>query len=216
MVEGRHAIEDLHVAPPTDENYATYLDAVLRFGTTPNGVFGAKLFWEHHKDFVRRLALMPEYRQLAPAKRLWKPFGPDLRITHLRRNCLDASLSLWRAEVSDEWGRTPGAVPPTPPSTIDVWRVSLLHAEFHSADVAWPNLFRAAGVEPLSITYLDVVADLAETVERIAAHAGVNLTSPVSGEPRYIKQADEATQRFRKNWIKATGGCEACGIEDAR
>lgn len=211
MVEDFHALEDLHVAPPTDENYAVYLDAALRFGTTSNGVFGAKLFWEHHKEFVRRLALMDEYQHLTNLQRLWRPFGSDLRVTYLRRNCLDASLSLWRAEVTNEWGRTPDAPAPMAPSSVDLWRVSFFHAELHAAEIAWPNLFRAAGIEPLSITYTDVITDLGGTVERIAAHAGVTLGAPAPSEPHYVQQADEATRRFRSEWIHATGGCDTCG-----
>ncbi len=210
MVEERHALEDLHVAPPTDANYATYLDAALRFGTTDNGVFGAKLFWEHQKDLVRRLALMPAYAHLPNVERLWTPFGPDLRVAYLTRNCLDAALSLWRAEVTNEWGRSPGFVAPTAPAAIDVWRVSLLHADLHAAAIAWPHLFEAARIKPLLISYDDVVTDLAGTVERIAAHAGVTLAEPPPTSPRYVRQADEATEQFRADWTKATGGCESC------
>jgi LPS sulfotransferase NodH len=210
MVEDRHAAEDLHVDPPTDENYALYLDAALRFGTTANGVFGAKLFWEHHKDFMRRLALISGYEKLTNAERLWRPFGADVRVTYLTRNCLDAALSLWRAEVTNEWGRAAGVASPPPPDALDVWRVSFFHAELHAAAIGWPNLFRAVGVEPLRISYDDVVGDLSGTVERIAAHTDVQLHASPPSTPLYIRQADEATVRFRTEWTLTTGGCESC------
>ena len=105
LVEARHA-DELSVATPTDENYIDYADAALLAGTTGNGVFSCKLFWEHQKDLVRRTGLMPHLADLAPVDRLWALFGPDVRAIYLRRNCLDAALSLWRAEVTDEWGRT--------------------------------------------------------------------------------------------------------------
>lgn len=213
MVEAHHAIEDLHVEVPTDENYADYLNAALRFGTTPNGVFGAKLFWEHHKEFVRRLALIPEYASLSGVERLWKPFGPDLRVTYLVRNCADAALSLWRAEVTNEWSRPRGATAPPAPDEVDVLRVSRLHAKFHAADIAWPDLIRARGIVPLTITYADVIADLRGTVERIASHAGVEVSpSALPTRARFVRQADEATERFREAWALAGGGCEACGL----
>lgn len=213
MVEQRHAVEDLHIDVPTDQNYATYLDAALRFGTTANGVFGAKLFWEHHKDLVRRLAVIPEYGRLTNLERLWKPFGPDLRVTYLTRNCLDAALSLWRAEVTNEWGRDRGAAAVPAPAAVDIWRVSFFHAELHAADIAWPALMQASGIVPLEVSYEDVIGDLGGTVERIAAHAGVELPAGAAPSiPRYVRQADQATDRFRAEWARSVGGCAACGV----
>jgi hypothetical protein len=48
-----------------------------------------------------------------------------------------------------------------------------------------------------------------ETVEKIAAHVGVEPTAlPV--QPHYVRQADDLTDRFKSEWIVATGGCPEC------
>lgn len=209
MVEQRHA-EELGVDAPTDGNYATYLDAALRFGTTPNGVFGAKLFWEHQKDLVRRTAYVEGFAHRPANERLWALFGPDLRVVYLRRNCLDVALSLWRAEVTNEWGRTEHDAPAPPPDTLDTWRVSYLHAETHAADVGWPPMMTAGGITPLVIGYDEVVADLAGSVARIAAFAEVAMPNATAITPQFTRQADEVTDAFKQEWIRITGGCEAC------
>ena len=72
-LEARHATE-MGLPAPTDETYPPYLGAALRFGTTPNGVFGAKLFWAHAQDLVRRVGLMEEFSHLSPLERVWAPF----------------------------------------------------------------------------------------------------------------------------------------------
>ena len=41
---------------PDESNYAAYVGEALQYGTTPNGVFAAKVFWAHAEDLIRRTA----------------------------------------------------------------------------------------------------------------------------------------------------------------
>src|SRR3954453_1399274 len=85
--------------PPTpwDERLA---DARKR-GTTPNGVFGAKMMWAYLEDFLTHGE--PE-EQLGP-----------LRWVHVeRRDTLAQAISLWRAVQAAQWGaedRNPNVEP---------------------------------------------------------------------------------------------------------
>ena len=209
LVEPMHAAE-LGLEAPADAGYATYLEAALRYGTTPNGVFGAKLFWAHAVDLVRRTGLMPEYAGLGALERLWAPFGDDVRLVFLRRNCLRSALSLWRAEVTQEWGRRPGASLPQPPATVDVRRVSELHAGTHAADVGWRAVLEGSALPVLEMAYGTVVADLNAAVRDVAQFAGVELPMGLHVDASYVRQADELTDRFETMWAEATGGCADC------
>jgi LPS sulfotransferase NodH len=209
LVEPMHA-EQLGLPTPTDDTYATYLDAALAHGTSANGVFGAKLFWAHAVDLVRRTGLIAEFAKLPPLARLWAPFGADVRLVLLRRQCLRSALSLWRAEVTQEWGRRPEAVAAAPPETLDVWRVSQLHAEMHGAEIAWRDVIAVSGLPVMEMRYVDVVADLTSAVQSVARFVGVELPSSLDISPAYVRQADDATARFEADWVDATGGCPQC------
>lgn len=206
LFEEHHARE-VGVDSPTNDNYATYVDAVLRAGSTPNGVFGAKLFSKHAKNLLRRTRRIPEFADLAPINRLWAPFGQNLRLVFLRRNCLRSAVSLWRAEVTNVWTRVPGDEPaPTPP--LDLYALSVAHAEVHAADLGWSTILTASGIDPLVVSYDDIATDLAAVVRAIATQVGVAVANVPA--PRYERQADDATDHYVAEWTARTGGCSVC------
>jgi trehalose 2-sulfotransferase len=215
LVEPMHATE-LGLDTPTDDTYAPYLEAALRHGTTSNGVFGAKLFWAHAVDLMRRTGLMQEFVGWPDVERLWAPFGNDVRLVLIRRNCLRSALSLWRAEVTQEWGRRPGATGPQPPEAVDLWRVSQLHAEIHTSEIAWESILGASGKPTLEISYEDIASDLTAAVAAVAAFVDIELPSTDNRVATYLRQADDATDRFEAEWIAATGGCQACEANPLR
>jgi LPS sulfotransferase NodH len=121
---------------PDESNYDVYMRAALQYGTTSNGVFAAKVFWAHAEDLIRRTADIPHLASLPGHERFRHVFADDLRVVFLRRNCLRAAVSLWRAEVSGVWSLSPGEKPPPPPPVLDLWRVTLLRALMHAGEMA--------------------------------------------------------------------------------
>lgn len=196
---------------PADSNYGTYMQAALRHGTTPNGVFAAKVFWVHAEDLIRHTANIPELADLPGHQRFRHVFGDNLRAVLLQRNCLRAAISLWRAEQSGIWNLSPDQPAPPPPPEVDVWRVTQLHALMHAGDIAWPNLLTSIDVEYLTLTYHDITSRLGEAVQRVANFVGVDVPhDSQAAAPRSRRQADTATERFNDQWTQTTGGCTAC------
>lgn len=78
------------------ETFRDYLSRVFAAGTTPNGVYGAKLMWGHLDHFVSYLRDLPE-RAGTPVPKMFDEVFPSLRYVRvLRRDKL-------RQSVSDEW-----------------------------------------------------------------------------------------------------------------
>lgn len=124
------------LSAPAEADYSAYVRAALRYGTTSNGVFAAKVFWAHAEDLIRRTADIPDLMGLPGHQRFRRIFADDLRAVFLRRNCLRAAVSLWRAEISGVWRLFPGEQAPPPPPALDTWRVTLLHALMHAQGFA--------------------------------------------------------------------------------
>jgi LPS sulfotransferase NodH len=78
--------------PGTPET-AFDFDAVRRAGTTPNGVFAAKLMWSHTDDLWRRLQ----------GRRLEDVFGPLRYVQVIRRDKVAQAVSLWIAIHTQSW-----------------------------------------------------------------------------------------------------------------
>ena len=70
---------------PASRSYAEHLERVRQWGTTPNGVFGAKLMWDH----VGRL-----HRRAGDPLEL---FGDPALVWVRRRDVVRQAISLWRA-----------------------------------------------------------------------------------------------------------------------
>ena len=84
---------------------ARYLDQVFEEGTTPNGVFAAKLMWGYLYDFVGNLREIEAYRDM-PVPELLATVFPDLRYIYVtRRDKVRQAVSLWKAIQNAVWGQ---------------------------------------------------------------------------------------------------------------
>jgi LPS sulfotransferase NodH len=205
-----HWAERFGVTSLVGEAYESYLEAVNRFATTPNGVFAAKVFWGHVEDLIDRVGDMRRFDQLAAQDRVRAVLPGELRAVHVRRNCLDAAISLWRAEETGVWLLRPGDVRPSAPERLDIARVSALHDDQHVGDANWVRLLEDVGVPRITVTHREIVEELGEVVSRIAALVGEAIAASSVATPSLLRLADQATERFVDEWRSAAGGCEEC------
>src|ERR1700753_877289 len=85
---------------PADDRY---LEWAFEAGTTPNGIFGAKLMWGYFGEFVSLLRNVPAYRDLPLAELLPAVF-PDLTFVRVvRANKVRQAVSLWKAVQTATW-----------------------------------------------------------------------------------------------------------------
>jgi trehalose 2-sulfotransferase len=197
------------IDPVDGSDRRRYVEEAVRHGTTSNGVFGAKLFFRHAEDLWAWTATDEQLSSMAEPQRLRALFGEDLHAVHVRRHPLRAAVSLWRAESTDIWRAEAGDPMPAPPPRLDVWRVTMLHAQSHAADAAWPQLLRSADIPFITATYERIVNDLEGTVADVAELVGIR-DIPSITHPSLRRMGDEASERFLAEWTKATGGCVAC------
>ncbi len=84
-----------------------YLDKVIAAATTPNGVFGAKVHWEHFLNLIAKVERSSAAREVtvpmsAPG-RLRVRF-PDLRYIWLvRKNAVARAISHYRVKKTNQW-----------------------------------------------------------------------------------------------------------------
>jgi LPS sulfotransferase NodH len=86
----------LALLPPLDPGVPEQsfdFDAVRRAGTTPNGVFGAKIMWSHTDDLWARLG----------DRTLEDVFGPLRYVQVVRRDKVAQAVSLWTAIQTQAW-----------------------------------------------------------------------------------------------------------------
>jgi trehalose 2-sulfotransferase len=200
-----------HDPPPYSDvrgiaDYAQHLANVRRTGTTPNGVFGAKIMWAHLVDLGRRLG-----RDDLPA--LVDELFDRPRFVWVRRtDTVRQAVSLWRAMQTQSWRaeNAPAAAGEPRYSYAALHHlVSLLTAH----DAAWARFFAAASGAVLELTYEDVAEDLAGALRRTLAHIGV---TPAAGAlealPPMRRQADERSDAWAGAYARDSRLLSARGV----
>ena len=197
----RLALREMPQGPPTPsplwvpERYDRYLAWALEQGTTPNGVFGAKLMWGYLDDFATLLRGIEGWGRLDVHDVLLRAF-PGLRFVRITRDDkLRQAVSLWKAVQTQAWRAGAGAEPPGPP---EYDRVALSHlvAQLDDHDRSWGEWFERIGEEPLCITYEELARDHRPVVERVIDHLGIDAPDLDLGPPRLAVQADATSEEW--------------------
>ena len=125
-------------------------DAVRRAGTTPNGVFAAKIMWSHTPDLWVRLA----------GRTLEDVFGPLRYVQVVRRDKVAQAVSLWTAIQTQAW-RSGDAAQAEPVYSFAAIRH--LVGWLQAGEDGWTSWLR--GRSPDVVVYEDFARDPGPTIE---------------------------------------------------
>jgi LPS sulfotransferase NodH len=186
-------------------NYADYLTHVLEEGTTPNGVFGAKLMWGYLEDFLLYLRDIPAYKDL-PVPQLFATIFPNLHYIHIsRRDKVRQAISLWRAIQSWSWRQGQASTGTSSRSTRELVfnyaaidhlvQRTLVHEE------AWKNYFAENAIQPCSVVYEELVETYEKTTLHILQYLNIPLPASLPfGERQMRQQADTLSEEWYKRY----------------
>jgi LPS sulfotransferase NodH len=173
-------------------DYRLFARAVRRAGSTPNGVFAARVMWGTVNRIVDGLG---QARRRSDLDVLVDAFGP-LRLVHLRRDDVVAQAVSWaRAEQTGYWqdGDRPAAQP-----RFEFGPIADLVRTIREHNAAWTSWFADQGVEAHRVTYEDVTGDPGQAVQGILDRLGIELPADWRPTPRERRQADE----LNADWIR--------------
>jgi|SRR5215471_6425435 len=181
-----------------------YLDRVVAAATTPNGVFGAKVHWEHFLNLVAMVArALPAAERQADAaafEHLPARF-PGLRYIWLTRaNKVARAISHYRAKKTDRWQVDARWVTDDtggegePPFDFDAIDAYVRSGETENA--RWRQLFREHRISPLELTHEELVRDLEGTVRRVLAFLGIPAEDLKLPPPSLRQQADHRSREW--------------------
>ncbi len=187
--------------------YARYLARVLEEGTTPNGVFGAKMMWGYFGDFIGNVRQIPVYREMAVPDILARVF-PNLHyIWVTRRDKLRQAVSLWKAIQTWTWKHDGQDVP------IDMYahKELVFHFEaiehlvqrLNADDEAWRRYFAYYDVRPWTVCYEELSAAYEATALNILHYLHVPMPEGLMfGERRMKQQADGLSEEWVQRYYE--------------
>jgi len=202
----RLAFREMPDGPPTPselwapETYDRYVAWALEQGTTPNGVFGAKLMWGYLGDFATLLRGIPGLDGL-PVPALLERTFPGLRYVRITRtDKVRQAVSLWKAVQTQAWradgaGNGGGDAEPVFSFRAINYLVRLLTAH----EASWDAYFLGLGIEPLKVTYEEMAESHEPVVRRVLAHLDIDAPDDLLVEPPRLKvQADTLSE----DWVR--------------
>jgi len=165
-----------------------YLEAVLRAGTTPNGMFGAKVMWGYFAETLDRFRAFAGEQGLSDREAIER-FAPQPRFVWVRRDDVSAQAVSWsRAIQGGRWWS--GDSRPEGPLAFDFEQIDGLRKVIHESDAAWRSWFGRNDIEPFEVGYEELTADSVAVASRVLGALGVE------ADPRAIvlqteRQADD-------------------------
>jgi LPS sulfotransferase NodH len=171
------------------DDYAEHIERSFELGTTPNGVFGAKLMWGHLDDFTTFAHRLPAFNGLPLEDLLPAVFPKPRYVWVTRKDKVRQAVSLWKAIQTQSWrsGQEGGR------EREPVYHFEALHhlrRMLERNDSAWGRWFEERGIRPLELSYERIAADRATAVRAVLTLIGVDASGIEAPEPRLERQAD--------------------------
>ena len=183
-----------------------YLDRVVGAATTPNGVFAAKVHWEHFLNLIAKVerGRPPDAAPATAIERLRARF-PDLRFIWLvRKNAVARAISHYRVKKTNRWqvdsrwltDDTGGDGEPG----FDFDEIDAFVRVGDAEHTHWAKFFHENGIAPLDLTYEDMIQDLDGTVRRVLEFLCLPTENVTLPPPTLRRQADHRSQDWEARY----------------
>jgi LPS sulfotransferase NodH len=177
---------------PQGFDYRDFVRAAIAEGSTPNGIFAARVMWGTLDEMVAKLGAgqseLPSTG--ADLDLLTRAFG-RVRFVHCWREDTVAQAVSWaRAEQTRFWQHGDDALPDHEPR-FDFEQIHDLVRTIDEHNDAWRDWFTTFGVQPHTVRYEDLTTDIDGVTSGILGFLGLDLPSAHAFVPRHYRQADQ-------------------------
>ncbi len=193
-------------------SYALYVASAIRHTSTPNGVFGVKMHAYQMNWFLRQLRVTWGTDPDTTDSEILERWLPSATFVHLRRrDVARQAISYYRAAHSNVWFEIredePAAAEHNPAerqtfSEEAVWgEIRYFENALVTQERTWSRFFAATGIEPLELSYEELVDEPAEAVQQILALMDIEPPNDLEVCPRLKRQSNEDTERWLERYL---------------
>ena len=204
--------------------YDRYVEWAMEVGTTPNGVFAAKLMWGYFGDFAGLLRNVPRFRDLPLADLLPAVFPEVTFVRVVRANKIRQAVSLWKAVQTATWRQEDSAreveedtASPGYTSFLQEHRPQLrfhyraiahLLDEILVEEASWDAFFEHCGVDPILVLYENFAGDPEASTLNLLKRMGLDAPPDFEFEPRMKRQSDALNDDWTRRYGELRLGTE--------
>lgn len=205
--------------------YDRYLDWAFQTGTTPNGVFGAKLMWGYLNDFVSLLRNIPRFRDLPLAELLPAVFPQLTFVRVVRANKLRQAVSLWKAVQTATWREDQANAKAAsveengfpyrdfmeehrPRLRFHYRAIEHLLKQILAEEALWDAFFEHSGIRPILVLYENFEADYETSTLHLLDRLDLAPPRGFRFEPRMKRQSDLINDDWARRYSELRLGTE--------
>jgi len=184
------------------ETVACYVRCLHRNRTTADGMLAAKVHWYQLQEMTAALyidAPRANFQRQRAALELAFPKATYVNCIREDRNRQAVSWAIARA--TGHWTTLKGRGP-MPPVEYDFAAIDQCRREIEHAERQWVELFEAAGIEPMTVTYEQLASDYAGTVAAVARFVGGDVEADDVPVPRLAKQANAQSRALLQRYTQ--------------
>lgn len=167
------------------DSITAYWEELLRLRTSPNGVFGFKIFVG---NYVQTLKVHPD---LVPH------IGSDKVIFLRREDKIAQAVSHHKAMETGLWF---AGFPRHQEVEYDFQKLLRCYRWAKQQDLQWEKLFSLTGAEPLRLTYEDVVSDPVSAIDRVCTY--LNVAQDPSMTLEHIALTEPQADSLSREWAE--------------
>jgi LPS sulfotransferase NodH len=200
---------ELLMQPVSGESYADYLARVIEEGTTPNGVFGAKVMWGYFDGLLNNLGHLHHSRGLAVSDPLSTAFPYLHYIWLTRRDKVDQAISLWKALQTWIWRyeeASPAANEPAARQlTFHFGAIDHLVQQIMAHEAAWQQYFKSNGILPFTVVSEELTGAYEATVRDILHYLDIPIPEHLAfakAKRRMKRQADTLSEEWVEQYYQ--------------
>jgi LPS sulfotransferase NodH len=175
-------------------SWEEYLAAAVAEGTTPGGIFAAKVMWRYFGGLLLRL------RETLGAgndlELIERAFGPPRFVFLRRADKVGQAVSLWRAIQTLSWRAETDGVATAVAPVYSFAAIDHLVRRLELDEADWGRWFRAVGVEPYALEYSQIAGDYARETRAVLEFVGVTPPAALDQPPPLRRQADELSESW--------------------
>jgi trehalose 2-sulfotransferase len=189
------------------DEYTEHFNAAVHTGTTPNGVFGAKMMWSYFPDFLELMRGIPRFAGMGDGSLLGTAF-PNLSYVFVSRSDkVRQAVSLWRALQTWVWRNASGSAQDEPlPERRVVYSfdaIDHLLEQLRRHEDAWRGFFFRIGQQPLQLFYEEVASDPEAAVGRVLESLGLRDVEVRAPRERPIsRQSDDISESWVQSYLE--------------
>jgi LPS sulfotransferase NodH len=177
-------------------SFEEYVARVRDAGTTPNGLFGAKVMWGYFGELLDRLR---ELDGTSDDVALLHRFFPAPHFIWVRREDVAAQAVSWaKAIQTDHWHHFDNREPRA--AVYDREEIDALAREIATHEAAWQSWFTNNNVDPLVLRFEDLVANAVRVTRTVLEHLDIAAAGvPIEALTLKVSDAqnDEWLARYR-------------------